>query len=125
MKIDRFLNNFLFDISRFEPDTLSSIVSFVRAHSDYNKITMLARNSKKSEECILNRCELLIAENIPLVDVRLAGLFVIMADLNSDLSQEWVSRVSEAMDEYRWSRAMAASYIIYKEILDETICKFA
>jgi hypothetical protein len=115
MKIERYLNNFLFDISNFIPDTLSSIVSVVREHADYGAIIMLSRNSKRSANCVINKCFELRSENDPLIDVRLAGLLVIVADSKIDQDPEWLSSVSEKMVKYKWSRAMAASYMIHKE----------
>jgi hypothetical protein len=123
MKIERYLNNLLFDISNFTPDTLSSIVSVVREHEDYGTIIMLSRNSKRSTNCVINKCFELMSGNDSLIDVRLAGLLVIMADSKIDQDPEWVSSFSELMDKYKWSRAMAASYLIHKEMLDEKLCK--
>ena len=125
MKIERYLNNLLFDISNFTPDTLSSIVSVVREHADYGTIIMLARNSKRSANCVINKCFELRSENDSLIDVRLAGLLVIMADSKIDQDPEWLSSVSERMDKYKWSCAMAASYLIHKEMFDEKFYKSA
>jgi hypothetical protein len=125
MKIERYLNNFLFDISNFVPDTLSSIVSVVREHVDYVTIVMLTRNSTRSANCVINKCFELRSENDSLIDIRLAGLLVIIADAHINQDPEWLSSVSEVEVKYKWSRAMAASYLIHKEILDETIYQFA
>lgn len=125
MKIDSLLDVLLIDLENFEPDTLSSIVRFVRTHEDYNAITMLVRNVKRSARYLLNQCSLLIAENNPISDIQLAGLLVIVADVDSSLYDELVSSTSDGIGEYHWSRAMAASYLIHREVLSETIRKSA
>lgn len=125
MKIERYLNNFLFDISNFTPDTLSSIVSIVREHADYGTIIMLSRNSQRSANCVINKCFELVSVNDLLMDVRMAGLLVIVADSKIDQDPEWLSSVSGMMDKYKWSRAMAASYLIHKEMFDEKFYKSA
>jgi hypothetical protein len=123
MKLD--LNNLLIDLENFEPETLSGIVSFVRDHSDYSKITMLVRNSSKSAKALLNECLCLIAENNPISDIQLAGLLVIVADVDCELYTELVSSTSDGIGNYHWSRGMAASYLIHKEVRGETIRKSA
>jgi hypothetical protein len=116
MKIERYLNNLLFDISNFTPDTLTSIVSVVRDHADYGTIIMLSRNSKRSANCVINKCFELVSVNDSLMDVRMAGLLVIVADSNINQDLEWLSSLSEQMDKYKWSRAMATSYLLQKEL---------
>jgi hypothetical protein len=123
MKLD--LNRLIFDLESFEPETLSSIVFFVQSHSDYSKIAMLVRNSRRSAKVLLNECLGLIAENSPISDVQLAGLLVIVAVADNDLYSELVSSTSDGIGNYHWSRAMAASYLIHKEVLSETIRKSA
>jgi hypothetical protein len=125
MKINHILDSLIEDLESFEPVTLTDIVTFVRNHEDYSKITMLARNSTRSAKYLLNQCLLLISEKNPISDVQLAGLLVIVADADSDLCNEMVSSTSNGASEYHWSRAMATSYLIRKEVLSETICKFA
>lgn len=123
MKLD--LNNLLLDLENLEPDTLSGIVFFVRSHSDYSRITMMVRNSSRSAKTLLNECLCLIAENNPISDIQLAGLLVIVADVDSELYRELVSSTSDGIGNYHWSRGMAASYLIHKEVLGETIRKSA
>jgi len=134
MKIDSLLDGLLMDLENFEPDTLSSIVRFVRTHDDYNAITMLVRNTKRSARYLLNQCCLLIEEENPISDIQLAGLLVIVADVDGSLYDELcfdvsmrgnVSSTSDRIGEYHWSRAMAASYLIHREVLSETIRKSA
>jgi hypothetical protein len=119
------LNNLLTDLESFKPDTLSSIVSFVRAHSDYSKITMMVRNSLRSVKILLKTCEILSLENSSISDIKLAGLLVIMADVNIRVCEELMSSASKGIGNSHWSRAMAASYLIRKEVLNETIRKSA
>lgn len=125
MKIDYLLDSLLMDLENFEPDTLSSIVRFVRAHEDYNAITMLVRNTKRSAKHFLDQCSLLVAESNPISDIQLAGLLVIVADVDNSLYDELVSSTSNGVSEYHWSRAMATSYLIHREVLSETIRKSA
>jgi hypothetical protein len=119
------LNNLLIDLESFEPETLSGIVSFVRSHGDYSKITMMVRNSSKSAKNLLNECLCLIAENNPISDIQLAGLLVIVADVDCELYTELTSSASDGIGNYHWSRGMATSYLIQKEVLSETIRKSA
>jgi len=125
MKIDTYLGNLLVDLESFEPDTLSGIVSFIRTHEDYSTIVMLVSNSKRSAKCLLDQCLLLISDNNSTSDIQLAGLLVIVADVDCDLYDEMVSSTSDGVSDYNWSRAMAASYLIQKEVLGETIRKSA
>lgn len=125
MKINPCLDNLIEDLESFEPGTLTDIVTFVRNHEDYSKITMLARNSARFAKYLLNKCLLLISEENPISDIQLAGLLVIVADVDSDLYNELVSSTSNGVGDYHWSRAMAASYLIHKEVLGETIRKSA
>jgi len=137
MKINSYLDCLLIDLENFEPETLSGIVCFVRKHGDYSTITMLARNSKRSAKYILNQCLLLIAEKNPISDIQLAGLLVIVADVDIDLYDELtltvarhpisrdVSSTSDELSNYHWSRAMAISSLLNKEVLGETIRKSA
>jgi hypothetical protein len=122
MKLD--IHNLLLDLESFKPETLTSIVDFVHSHKDYTKILFLVKNSNKSARIFLGICLNLIAYDI-LSDVRLAGLLVIVADVDSDLYVELVSSISNGVGNYHWSRAMAASYLIHKEVLSETIRKSA
>ena len=114
--MSNFINNLLIDLENFEPETLSGIVSFVRNHCDYSKITMLVRNSSKSAKTLLNECLCLIAENNPISDIQLAGLLVIVADVDCALYTELVSSTSDGIGNYHWSRGMAASYLLQKEL---------
>ena len=125
MKIDINIDNLLSDLEYFIPDTLSSIVNFVRSHNEYNSISMIARNLDRVAMYLLDRCLDIIDENDSRFDVRLAGLLVIVADLDSDLYKELVSSTLNGVSNYNWSRAMSASYLIHKEVLGETICKSA
>jgi hypothetical protein len=68
---------------------------------------------------------MLVSEENPISDIQLAGLLVIVADVDSDLYNELVSSTSDGVSDYHWSRAMAASYLIQKEVLGETIRKSA
>jgi hypothetical protein len=123
MKINTCLDCLIEDLETFEPGTLTDIVTFVRNHEDYSKITMLARNSTRFSKYLLNQCLLLVSEENPISDIQLAGLLVIVADANSDLYKELVSSASNGVGNYHWSRAMAASYLIQKEVFGETICQ--
>lgn len=122
MKLD--LSKLLLDLENFRPETLTSIVDFVHNHSDYNRILFLVKNSNKASKLLLSICLELIAYDT-LSDVRLAGLLVIVADVDSDLYVELVSSILSGFGNYHWSRAMAASYIIHKEVLSETLRKSA
>jgi hypothetical protein len=125
MKINPCLDNLIEDLESFEPNTLSDIVDFVRNYEDYSKITMLARNIVRFAKYLLNQCLMLVSEENPISDIQLAGLLVIVADVDSDLYNELVSSTSDGVSDYHWSRAMAASYLIHKEVLGETIRKSA
>ena len=125
IKVNPYLDNLLFDLENHEPVSLSEIVYVVRKHGDYNTITMLVSNSKRAAKYLLNQCLLLIAEKNPVSDIQLAGLLVIVADVDSDLYDEIVSSASDGISEYHWSRAMAISYLLHKEVLSEKIRKSA
>jgi len=119
------INNLLTDLESFKPETLSSIVSFVRAHSDYSKITMMVRNSLRSVKVLLKTCENLSLEDNSVSDIKLAGLLVIMADANIGVCEELMSSASKGIGNSHWSRAMAASYLIHQKVLNETVRKSA
>lgn len=125
MRINISLHNLLFGLENFEPNSLTSIVDFVISHNEYNTITMFVRNSRRSARYLLDECELLISELNKTSDIQLAGLLVILAAVDGHIFEEMVSRTFQGIGEYNWSRAMAASYLIHKEVLSETVCKSA
>jgi hypothetical protein len=125
MKIKYVLSEILEHLEEFKPETLSGIVDFVKNHNQYNTIVMLIRNGSKSRQYFLDQCSSLRENNNPFSDVQLAGLLVILAEINTELATDWASRISKGSGNYKWSSAMAASYLIQKEVVDETVCKSA
>ena len=126
------IEKLLTDLSVFNTQTLSGIVFFVRYLRDHHRITMMVRNSVKSAKFLLDKCFDLLAEDDSISDVQLAGLLVIVADVELDLFSDLISVVgreasstSKDLDRYHWSRGMVATYLIHKEVLNETVCKFA
>jgi hypothetical protein len=108
------LSKLLLDLESFIPDTLTSIISFVRNHSDYNKITFMVRNSKISSTLFNNKVEQLLVTKDLASDIQLAGLIVI-----AEGSYNHNCNLLDSVLEYDynwayWAKAMIASYIINK-----------
>jgi hypothetical protein len=121
MKFQSYLNNLLLDLDSFIPASLTNIVDFVRNNVNYNKIVIFLQNSSKSKNILIDELCFLINENNPASDVQLAGLFVVIADVDYILFKNVVSSSSGGLDNYKWSSAMTASYLIHQEVLSETI----
>lgn len=125
MRISEHLDNLLNDLEDFEPESLNDIVHFVRSHNRFSSALMLIRNSSKSARYFLQQCDCLIEEGCPISDVQLAGLLVIVAEIDSEMYNDLVSRASSGAGEYHWSKGMATSYLLHKEVNSETIRKSA
>lgn len=127
MKISHLLDSIINDLDMFEPTTLSSIVRFVRSHDDFPSISILVRNSKKSSKIFYNQCISLLEEGFE-SDVALAGLLIIVCNLDVEMDSEMynnlVSRVSGESLSYHWARGIATSYLL-NEVLSEKIRKSA
>ena len=118
MKLSANLNKLLKDLVSFHPESLSDIARFVQNHSSFNAIVLMVRNSSRSSKAFLKQCQEISS------DIELAGLLVIVAEIDHDMYSELVSRVSGGEGNYHWSRGMATSYLIQK-VLHETIRKSA
>jgi hypothetical protein len=125
MKISIYLDNLLEDLEGYEVVTISEILPYIRQHSYYGAITMLIRNSERSAKYFLNQCLALLEECDPIADIQLAGLLVIAIDVDSDVYADMMSSISEGAGNYRWSRGMAISYLLQKEVWREKIRKSA
>jgi hypothetical protein len=130
MRIVERLDNLLSDLEDFEPDSLSHLVRFVRDHSEFSAITMLARNLDRSAKFLLDQCEFLKAgvmkrPDRELADIELAALVLIVSEIDStsttDRFDNLLSSASKESGEYYWSRGMATSYLLHKEVTNEKI----
>jgi len=128
MRIAYHLENLMEDLDVFDPTTLSSIVRFVRSHEDFPAITMLVRNGKKSSKFFHNQCVSLLEEDNSECDIVLAGLLIIVCNLDVETDAEMytdlVSRVSGSDSTYHWAKGIATSYLL-NEVLSEKIRKSA
>lgn len=121
MKFQSYLNSLLIDLESFVPISITGIVDCVRNNVNYNKIVIFLRNSSKSQQVLIDELYFLINENNPASDVQLAGLFVVIADVDYILFKNVVSSSSGGLGNYKWASAMTASYLIHQEVLSETI----
>lgn len=130
MKITDRLNSLLLDLENFRPNSLSHLVRFVRGHSEFYAITMLASNVERSAQILYDHCELLKTGLIArldqeLADIELASLLVIAVEVDGvstiNRFEKLLSSTSEESGEYYWSRGIAASYLLHKEVTNETI----
>lgn len=128
MKVSLLLNDFLDDLVEFKPISLGQIVWFTKAHKHFVKICMLARNSSKSAKHLLKQCESLNTEN-EISDIQLSALIVIVGEIENlgtyNMYDALVSRTSKAAGNSHWSRGMATSYLLHREVTCETVCKSA
>ncbi len=128
MKISLLLDNLLEDLEGLSPKSLGQIVFFTKAHKHFIKICMLARNSASSARYLLNQCECLDAEN-EISDIQLAALIVIIGEIENqgthNIYDTLVSRTSKEAGKNYWSRGMATSYLLLKEVNSETVRKSA
>jgi len=126
MKIADHLDDFLdcldIESSRVEPTCLSDIVGFVKTRREVNPITMFARNNGDSSNYLFDLCEAFIENIDEGTDLYLAALFVIASELDDDRYTRLASRASRELQEYRWSAAMAASYLLSKEVNNASVC---
>ena len=120
MKISIFLDDLLFDLEDFEPQNLNDIVYFVREHECFKAITLLLSNSKKSFQYFIEQCHVLMDEDNIISDIQLAGLLVIVGEIDGEGHEGMVSRASQEPD-YYWSRTMAASYLLREEVISESL----
>ena|SRR5271157_265761 len=118
MKLSVHIDTLLNNLVTFQPESLSDIVRFVRGHSDFNAIVLMVRNSVRSSKVFLKKCQSAIS------DTELAGLLVIVAEIDQEMYSELVSRTSDGVGNYHWSQGMATSYLLQK-VLNETIRKSA
>ena len=124
MKLTNRISLLLKDLGDFTPDSLSSIVRLVRSHEEFGSVLFRIRNSNRSAKIFLNLCEGLMLAGTNKADIQLAGLLVLASELDSDMSSdhsEFLSRASKLSSRYHWSSAMAITYMINREVLDETI----
>jgi len=120
MKIQNHLDNLLDDLETLKPESLSEIVRFVCTHSEFSTIMLMVRNSTRSAKCLLKQCQAL-ADLGTMYDVQLAGLLVIVAKIDTEMYNGLVSRASNGVGEYHWSRGIATTYLLHKEVKSETI----
>jgi hypothetical protein len=125
VRISKHLDNLLDGLEDFDPISLSDIVRFAKSHGAFGSALMLARNSAKSARYLLDQCNCLLEDGCPISDLQLAGLLVIVAEIDSEMYSTLVSRVSCGAGEYHWSKGMATSYLLHKEVTCETIRKSA
>jgi hypothetical protein len=125
VRISEHLDNLLDDLEGFHPTSLSDIVRFTKNHCAFGSALMLARNSAKSACYLLDQCNCLLEEGYPISDVQLAGLLVIVAEIDTKMYSTLVSRTSNGAGEYHWSKGMATSYLLHKEVTSATIRKSA
>lgn len=128
MKISSILDDLLDDLAEFEPQSLGQIVWFTRNHKHFVKVCMLARNSSKSAQYLLDQYECLDTED-DLSDLQLAALIVIIGEIENQKSyhiyDKLVSRASNGAGNSKWSRGMATTYLLHKEVTSETVRKSA
>jgi hypothetical protein len=130
MRIVQHIDDLLSDLEDFEPDSLSHLVRFVRDHSEYSAITMLARNLDRSSQRLHDQCEFLqkgvvSRPDAETADIQFAALLLIVSDVVSTSTtnrfDKLLSSASEESGEYYWSRGMATSYLLHKEVTNEKI----
>lgn len=128
MKISYHLENLIDDLDIFEPVSLSDLVGFTRSHEDFYQILLLVRNSRKSSKYLYNQCVELLDEEDLSSDIILAGLLVVVCNMDAEVDlemyNELVSRVSEDESNHHWAKGIARSYLL-NEVLSEKICKSA
>lgn len=128
MRISLLLDGFLKDLECLSPMSLGQIVCFTKTHEHFVKICMLARNSASSAKYLLNQCECLNAED-EVSDIQLAALIVIIGEIENqgthNMYDTLVSRASKEAGKSYWSRGMATSYLLHKEVNSETVRKSA
>lgn len=125
MRIEDLLDNLLSDLEEFEPESLSQIIRFVRKHDDFGRITMLVRNVDRSadllyEQCVFSHQGVRQRVETQTADIQFAALLYIAAEMDYtteiDRLENLLSSASKESDEYHWSRAMAASYLLHKAL---------
>lgn len=130
MRVLDLVDNLLSDLEEFEPRSLSHIVRFVRTHDDFGRITMLARNVDRSadllfEQCVFSHQGVRQRVDTQTADIQFAALLYIAAEMDYTTEigrwENLLSSASKETDEYHWSRAMAASYLLHKEVSSEKI----
>jgi hypothetical protein len=119
--IYKHIENLLNDLEDFNPISLNDIVRFVRMHNAFNSILMLIRNSYKSANYFLDQCYCLLENGCLISDIQLAGLLVIVADIDTEMYGILVSSTSDGASKYHWSKGMATSYLLHKEVNSATI----
>jgi hypothetical protein len=128
MRISLLLDNLLDDLDILNPISLSQIIWFIKSHRHFNQICMLVHNSSKSAKYLYDQCVNLDTEE-NLADLQLAALIVIIGEVeitrSCSMYDTLVSRVSKNIGTNHWSRGMAISYLLSKEVNCETICKSA
>lgn len=119
--ITRDINKILDDVLNFEPVTITGMVNFVRNHDKYKSIILLINNSNAAIRYLVDQCLTLISYNNIVDDLKISVLLVILADINHPL--EFVKQSLLVDSVYHWSRALAASSLVNREVFSETICK--
>ena len=129
MKIAQAINSLLLDLDSFQPKTLSDIVFFVKKHNSFGKITMLGRNLDESREYLHKQCLYLSVflwfNPNPKTDLQLAALLCLGSLIDSSLEtktfEKLLSRTSRKTDTFKWSRAIATSYLLHQEVFCEKL----
>lgn len=133
MNFSKMLELLLYDLENFNPDSLNEIIRFVRSNKNFGAITLWARNHKLSQsalydECLFYNVRVEVNKDPRLADLQLAALLLIVCDIESSLIYKTekfnnlLSSVSGESDKFYWSRALATSYLLHKEVIRETIC---
>jgi hypothetical protein len=122
MKISLYLDDFLEDLEDFKPATLSDISRFVKSHEHFKAIVMMASNSERSSLYLYDLAVCLTQED---ADIELAAVVVLIGETygshNTERYDKLLSSTSVGSGRYHWSRAMAASYLLHKEVTSERL----
>lgn len=134
MKISLYLDDLLEDLEEFRPGSLSDICRFVKGYEHYKPIIMLASNSDRSSLYLYGLGICLIQgvcsrSDWDIADVQLAAVLVLIGETygshHVDRYDKLLSSASLESGRYHWSRAMAASYLLHREVTNERLCQSA
>jgi len=130
VRIEQYLDDLLDDLEELKPRCLSDICHFVKSHKRFVPITMMARNVDRSGLYLhdLGVCftqAIRIRPDAEMTDIQLAALLCLVGEVHGGHHARrydaLVSSTSKETGKFHWSRAMATSYLLFKEVASEKI----
>ena len=135
VKVTSYLDDLLDDLETLKPISLSDICRFVKRHETFTPITMLARNLDRSGLYLHDMSVCLhqgvrLRSNPEMADIQLAALLYLVSEVlgntqnnrpNDRRYDTLLSSTSKETGKYHWSRAMAASCLLQKEVMSEKV----